>query len=358
VPSRKPNETLSQFAIRVAWEYGHFWSPDNPEGSNISFNDLANLKPSDPVVVQAMISLAKMDSTAYTKLSLVHHGRPPSFDGDAEDPAMAAMVESDRCPIPDYLPPPGTECAFEDPNVQAVVEKMQKGTEEAIASGGWPNCHGAVNYHCMAIRVNPAGMNPKYAHLWKKIMQNVQKANCEIGLLMRFIGMDGKDLLTGETWTSNINSELTFVQSSSGWIGLAIVGQSESCGSKIWLKLLATYTGGNTDPVMEQQISALLLHEGGHNMGLMHTNGGIMNPSMTQGNPVGQWPPNDPSRPRLRSLYSGVPVPIPGGGTPNPNPNPVPDTLEKRVRDLEVRNIVNEVTMQWCVSEIRKLKGT
>ena len=36
---RLPNENVSQFAIRVAWETGHFWSPENPEGKGVKAAD-------------------------------------------------------------------------------------------------------------------------------------------------------------------------------------------------------------------------------------------------------------------------------------------------------------------------------
>lgn len=355
MPKPKSSETLSQFAIRTAWEYGHFWSPANAAGKDVKQSDLKKLKPEDPVVVQAMISLSKMDATRYTRHVLDKHGRQPHFDG-VIGPAMESMLlEDGRCPVPDHAPPPGTDFQFDDPNLQEIAEKMQRDTAKAVASGGWPNCHGTNNIHCMSIRVNPDGISPKYNHLWTKIMQNVQRAYCGIGLLIRFIGMDNKDLLTGEPWRSNINSELSFVSSSAGWIGLAIVGQNENCSSKIWLKLLSTYTGGTNDTIIEQQITSLLQHEVGHNVGLGHSNGGVMNPSITQGNPVGQWSPNDPSRPKLVNLYSGVPIPVPGGGPTDPPTTPL--TLEQRVHELEIKNAVNEVTMQWCVSKIKQLEG-
>ena len=105
---RKPGETISQFAIRVAWETGHFWSPDNPDGANLKQEDLASLRADDPVVVKAMISMSKMDAGRYTKHVLDQHGRAPQFDG-VIGPAIQAMVseENGRCPVPDFAPPPG-----------------------------------------------------------------------------------------------------------------------------------------------------------------------------------------------------------------------------------------------------------
>lgn len=352
---RKFGETISQFAVRVAWETGHFWNPELPEGMNVKQGDLILLKPDDPVVIAAMISMSKMDASRFTKHVLDEHGRPPSFDGII-GPAIAAMVseEGGRCPIPDFVPPPGTSFAFDDPDLQLVVERMQRNTAEAIGSGGnWAGCNQIGNFHCAAMRVNPAGMNPRIVPLWKQVMLNVRQAYAGIGLLWKFIGMNGQDLLTGENFTGNIQTNLTFVSQSSGWIGLAILTTGEGCGSTIWLKLLSSYLGGTTDAQITNQITTLLAHEAGHNCGLNHTRGAVMNPSLVTGLPVGIWPESDPSTPRLRTMYGGVPVPIPGGG-PIPNPRPDPTTsLEKRMLALEIKNIVNEVTLQWVVNKLK-----
>ena len=59
------NESISQFAIRVAWQTGHFWSPDNPEGRNVTQDDLKLLQPDDPVVIAAMLSMSRMEAGAF-----------------------------------------------------------------------------------------------------------------------------------------------------------------------------------------------------------------------------------------------------------------------------------------------------
>ena len=282
---RKPGETLSQFAIRVAWETGHFWSPDNPEGRNIRQRDLSLLRPEDDVVVKAMMSLSKMDATAYTHAVMDIHRRTPHFDGMI-GPAMGTFVQIDRCPVPDFAPPPGVVFSFDDPDLQRVVERMQ--AQPAIGSGGnWAGCNGIGDFHCAAMQVNPAGMNARVIPLWHQIMLNCRAAYAGIGLLWKYIDMDGVDLLTGEQFHGNIQTELSFVSQSSGWIGLAIVTRNEGCSSKIWLKLLSSYLGGNNDAQIINQITTLLVHEGGHNTGLPHTNGGVMNPSLVRGLPVG-----------------------------------------------------------------------
>lgn len=343
MPRQKQGESFHQFAIRVAWDFGHFWSPSNLEGHAVQQSDLPKLKISDDVVVKALISLSKS--------SVGPDGKIRDFQGPTS-PEMKAILEESRCPVPDHAPPPGVNFLFDDPDIQQIALRMQ---ERATGNGGnWPGCHNIGDFHCAAMRVNPAGMNPRVVPLWKQIMINVRAANASIGLLWKFIGMDNVDLLTGEKFTGTIQTDLTFVPSSSGWIGLAIVTTNEPCSTKIWLKLLSSYLGGTTDEQITRQVSALLQHEAGHNEGLGHTTGGIMNPSLGVAPTPGIWAPDDPSFPRLKTLYGGVPVPIPGDG---PTPPPPPSTLEARVHALEVQNAVNKVTLDWCVTKIHELGG-
>jgi hypothetical protein len=65
----------------------------------------------------------------------------------------------------------------------------------------------------------------------------------------------------------------------------------------------------------------LIKHELGHNSGLGHSRGGVMNPSIINGLPV-SWK-NDPSESQLRKWYGGEPVP---GGNPLPPDTPQPPT--------------------------------
>lgn len=354
MPQRKPYETISQFAIRTAWETGHFWSPDNPEGANLQQVDLALLKPDDPVVVAAMISMAKSDMTRYTRASLNQHGRLPDYDG-VIGPAIEELVTAGRCPVPDFAPPSGVSFSFDDPDLQKVVERMQADAAmPAFGSGNWKGCHNIGDFHCASIGVDESGLPGFLRPVFQQVLKNVQSAYAGVGLLFRFIDVSGKDMLTGESFSGNINSDMSFVNSSSGWIGLAIVGQGENCSSKIWCKFLNTYKGGSNDAAIIQQWTTLLKHELGHNCGRSHTNGGVMNPSIVNGLPT-EWVPEDPSTSWLKGQFGGVPVPIPGGSPEPPSPSPTP-SIEQRLLNLEIKNVVNEVTMRWCVEEIKKLK--
>lgn len=351
MPVRKPGESISQFAIRTAWETGHFWSPDNPDGRNIKQSDLKNLKPSDPVVVKALMSFSKFDVSRYTRHVTEVHGRAPNFDGEL-GPAMEKMIEepNGRCPVPDYVPPVGTSFTFTDPDLQKVVERMQLNLAlPAIGSGNWPGCNSIGNFHCAAIGVNTSGLPAFLKPLFTQVLKNVQIAYAGVGLLFLFIE-NGKDILTGKSFSGPINSDMSFVNSSDGWIGLAIVGQNESCSSKIWCKFLNTYRGGSTDAAIVQQWTTLIKHELGHNCGRSHTSGGVMNPSIVNGLPT-VWGSDDPSTNWLKGQFGGVAVPIPGGGDVPVPPNP-PMTVEERLKAMELKNAIQDAQIKFLIEKV------
>lgn len=346
-------QTLSQRAIEVAWKTGHFWNPDNPEGQNLSQSDLPLLRPDDSVVVKAMISLSKMEAVRYSQFTLQHHNRLPDFDG-VIGPAMEALITdpTGRCPIPDYVPPAGTSFLFTDPDLQKVVERMQRDAAlPAFGSGNWKGCHEVGNFHCAAISVDATGLPSFLKPVYLKVLQNVQTAYANVGLLFRFINKNGIDILTGAAFSGTINSDMSFVNNSSGWIGLAIIGQGETCGSKIWCKFLNTYQGGTSEAAITTQWTTLIKHELGHNCGRNHTSGGVMNPSIVNNLPV-EWSDNDPSTSWLRGQFGGVPVPI-IGQPPGPNPNPLPKTIEEQLEALRFKNITQDAAIAYLLHNAR-----
>lgn len=334
---------MSQLAIRRAWETGHFWSPDNPEGLNVKESDLDKLSTSDPVVVAALISLSKVEARRFAKYSLEESGNVPEFDGRVT-PAMEKLVVAGRCPVPDYAPPEGVQFTFEDPYLQQVVERMQ-GAEKAIGSGNWKGCHGIGNFHSAIIRVNPSGLPEFLRPVWSQVLTNVRQAYAEVGLLWSFVDKNGIDLLTGKPTEGNVQIDMSFVGSSSGWIGLAIVGQNESCNSSpIWCRFLNTYRGGSSEASIVTQWTTLLKHELGHNCGRNHTSGGVMNPSLVNGLPV-SWVDSDPSTSWLKQQFGGVLVPIPGGGpeTPTPTP-PISQAVVDAVQDAKISYLLQQTS--------------
>ena len=354
---RNLGETLKDFAIRTAWEYGHFWSPDNPDGPNVRQADLGSMALSDPVVIGALRSFSQMQATEYTVACLKHHDRQPAFDGQL-GPALEDTLLVERCAVPDYAPPLGVQFAFDDPLMQSVCQRMQaNATQALVGSGSWAGCHGVGQFHAAIVRWDQSKKPAFITDLLKQILKNVQLAYAAVGLLLRFTDINGRDMLTGDLLTGQLQITASWVTSSSGWIGLAIVGQNETCSTEpIFQRYLASYKGGTTASDIVTQQTSLLKHETGHNCGLHHSSGGVMNPSIVNGLPT-HWSESDPSTPILRKRFGGVQVPIPGGGGEPPTRPTPPTTMDQQLRDIQIKNVVQDVTIDWCVNEIRKLKG-
>lgn len=343
--------TIFQKAIERAWKTGHFWSPNNPEGQMIDQSDLKLLHPTDDVAVQALISMAKSDAIAYTTCVLNAHGRLPDFDGIA-GPAMESFIAINRCPVPDFAPPKDVVFSFEDPDLQRVVMRMQAdGSAEAIGSGNWQGCHNIGKFHSAIVNVNLANLPSFLKPVLNKVLANVQQAYAAVGLLFRFVNA-GRDMLTGEANSDLSNTDMSFVNSSTGWIGLAIVGQNETCSSRIWCKFLSTYRGGSNDDAIVQQWTTLIKHELGHNCGRGHTNGGVMNPSLVNGLPT-LFATDDPSLSWLKQQFGGVPVNIPGGNPLPPSPNPPVSDIEQRFRNLELKYAIQEALIRHLLGKIK-----
>lgn len=338
--SRKTGESFQQYVIGILWETGRLFSV--PQAS------LETLTLRDQVVIDALIDLTKMHAAEFAERTLIHHGRLPIFDGDA-GVATADLFINDipkRCPVPDYAPPPGVVFQFEDPAIQEVALAMQA-AEPALGVGNWKSCHNIVDGHCATVMVNPANLPVHVKRNWTEIIRLVQKSYADVGLLFRFLDQGRKDYLTGEVIDSNINIDMSFVQRSEGWIGLAIVGTNQSCGDRIWCRFLSTYTGGSSPAQVTQQWVSLIKHELGHNCGFSHTSGGVMNPSLINGLPT-EWAANDPTTSKLKREFSGVPIQIPGGGTPKP---PVPPTgdVQSQLDDLNLRLSLQQIQINWLI---------
>lgn len=234
----------------------------------------------DPAVERAIASYQEFNVLQLDPLSLEHHSRAACCDGDV-GPATRRLLAMQRCGCADY-----------GPDVQA-----------ATGSGSWAGCHDIGDFHAATAYVDDKGMPGFLKPLWDRVWAGAVAAYEQIGL--RWILVDGPD---------GANTKISFVSRSRGWIGLARVGQSQSCSSEIWAQFLATYHPSN---VLDRW-TELLMHELGHNAGLQHTRGGIMHPSIS-GAPL-TWI-GDPSETILKRYYGGEPI----DPRPEPPPRP-PDT--------------------------------
>lgn len=165
---------------------------------------------------------------------------------------------------------------------------------DAVGSGSWPaGCHSTwPNNHAVKYQVNKSNMPSFLAPIFEEAWEMMAKAYADIGMV---ILRDDND--------NRANSLVTF-QRGAGWIGLAIVPQGPRCSDRIWAKFDTQYKPA----ALLDQWARLLCHEVGHNMGMGHTQGGIMNPSITSGPFTPTAWRGDPSFPKLQRFFGGEPV--------------------------------------------------
>lgn len=277
-----------QEAIQKLWDLGHFANPSKPNTYNVDEADLGKLKIDDPIVKEAVQSYQDFMAVPFDRLSNFFHQRPGYHDGET-GPATQALFETARCAVPDYRREP----------------------LPAVGTGNWARCHGIGNFHAATAYINKGTMPAFLRPLWDRVWANVVASYKALGL--QWIETDN---------AQQHNTSLTWVRPDGGWIGLAIIGRGQSCGGKIWSRYDQNYKGGSSEAAIIQQWTSLVKHELGHNCGLEHSRGGVMNPSIIGGLPV-SWK-GDPSEPTLNKWFGGEPIP---GGDPDPGPGPDPDPI-------------------------------
>lgn len=236
----------------------------------------SDLQLTQPLVEHAIASYQDFHVAALDCACLDEHSRPARCNGEI-GPATRKVMAARICGCEDY-----------GAKVQPVV-----------GTGSWKECHGIGKFHSATVYVHeedmPSFLKPKFEEIWERVVG----AYDEIGL--RFTRV--KSL-------AGANIDFQFVNRGAGWIGLAIVGQRQSCASQIWCRYVKTWKP--SDIVVGW--TELIIHELGHNTGLQHSRGGFMNASLLIGGEP-TWA-GDPSESILRRLYGGVP--IPGDDPPMP----------------------------------------
>jgi len=155
----------------------------------------------------------------------------------------------------------------------------------------WPDNHAAI-YRVDKSRM-PSYLRDSFEDAWGLMAQAY--ANVGLAIVRRDAG-------------STYNSLVTF-EPGRGWIGLAIVGRNHTCGTRMWAKFDTRYGSSFSRDRLLNQWAFLLAHELGHNCGLGHTRGGIMNPSLINGTfHPDQWRRSDPAFPSHKRWYGGEPL--------------------------------------------------
>lgn len=220
-------------------------------------------------VKDAIRSYQALNKNTLDDLVKKHHGRSKSFiDGDL-GPATKELFTISRCGLPDY-----------------------SDQEMAVGQGNWKRCNNIGEYHCAIVSIKtkiPSFLEPHFDEVWERVVNSY----AELGLML---------IRDDNHQSPQIN--VYFQVPDSGWIGLAIVSNNSTCSSgPIWAKFDQNYRPSN----IVSEWTTLLKHEFGHNCGMMHSNGGVMNPSIVQGLPI-SWR-NDPSYPLLSARFGGAAVP-------------------------------------------------
>lgn len=184
-----------------------------------------------------------------------------SFDKGYIDPQTNYLFSLPRCDCPDIHP---------------------------SGSGSWPaGCFGADG-HLFVLKANLRN-KPSWVD-FSQHFPRVTSSYQDVGLRIAF----QPDLNSNQ-----YHSQLSFERLSRGAIGLAIVPSNPTCNSRIWCKFSPNYRPSDID----NQWPRLFAHEIGHNMGLRHTRGGIMNPYITSGTFTSTAWRNDPSESTLRRYF-------------------------------------------------------
>jgi len=257
--------------IELLNQYGHLLCPFG-EPRTLS-KSIEKLTMDDDIVHDAVASYQAMHATAMEPIIAAFYPKRTSAavkpDG-VMGPATKALLETARCACPDYdmaLP------------------------MEMAGSGNWRGCNGIGDFHCAIVKITtpiPSFLQPHFDLIWSQTVESY----AELGLLLR-----------RDDNAVRPQIEVSFVQPSGGWIGLAIVGNGVQCGDTIWAQFDKNYRPAS----LVSDWTSLLKHEFGHNCGLQHSSGGVMNPYLMTGLPV-SWI-GDPSHQLLVQRFGGVRVP-------------------------------------------------
>ena len=299
--------------IKWLWRYGHFRNPRMQNSWNVDKSALLKLTLTDSVVVDAVASIQALDLNAEIGCQK-YHGRAVQFDGII-GPATEELLSIPRCNIPDYQ------------------------IENATGSGSWPvpgcdpNRKNRQSEHSIRINVNTRGMPYSLAY-FQKFIARARACAAEFGLAARYI-IDG-DPVESEIAVefASLAEDVSKDDPAPAVIGWNYFPKPGTCNQTIAGRISRSWVPSSV--VMH---SALWVHEQlGHGIGLQHTRGGIMNPSILAIDPL-TWR-GDPHESTVRRMFGGESIPIDDETTPDPDP-PMPPIDPSDVERI-VRTVIEE----------------
>lgn len=299
--------TEQQF-IKFLYDTGHFWSHAN--GLNVGLADLDALTLSDQVAKDAVASWQSFDIN-FSTLAGLFYGRDINPDGDV-GPVTEFMAGLRRCAMPDFAPPENAQFHYDDPDLQGAVESMQRFNAEGFAGSGSfpiPGCDqlrkNRANEHSIVINANVTNASAEVLENWDAITLAIRKWAAEKGLSVRYV--------KGGPRESTHYFEFAFLPGST--IGINYFPQGSTCNQVVYGKVDSGFRSsvlGHANLWGHEQV--------GHGIGLNHTRGGYMNPSLIIIDPftlVG-----DPTEKTWDRYFDGKPIPLDDVAPPPPPPPP------------------------------------
>lgn len=281
--------TLEQLQKLNHW--GYFKHPKHPELWNITQDDLPNLDFNHRYAKTALAEFQAFDSHFDDLAQLIHH-RDIQPDG-VMGPVSESMFETQRCDVPDWGPGSGLH-PWEGEDV-----------EMAIGNGNWSRCHGASDHH-KAVAWIAARLSSHLAAPYQgervidAVLLGVRNLYGEMGLEWVW------------DWNQSTRGHQTVLEINrwpNSWLGLASVPQvGRSCSaSPLFARHQNYFRSGSSAATVIAWWIILIGHELGHNCGLGHSRGGIMNPTINLVTPA-TWK-GDAFERIVRAMFSGNPVP-------------------------------------------------
>lgn len=309
--------------LMEAYLRGHAWDPKFPNLANLDRGRVALMDGSEADAKQLVASRQDSDANM-DALVAAFHKRPYAVpDGDI-GPATRALAELPRCPVPDFAPPPGALIDLGDPDLNKVAESMQAWAA-ASGSGSWPmpGCDpDRQGVHSIRVRIDPARMPSTIAAYHKEALGWVTAAYAEIGVAVRYLMSASGDCEIAKR----------FEGLAGGVIGWNEFPSSNTCNQTINGRLDTGYAPNDGGKLWAN----LECHETGHGVGLQHTRGHIMNPSILLIWPL-SWK-GGPSFSTLQRYFGGEPIAA-------PVPDPVPGDPAHKVF-IRTQSGANEVVAQ------------
>lgn len=189
-------------------------------------------------------------------------------------------------------------------------------TEPMGGAGSWPmGCHNSGTFHRVKIYFEQTQMPSHWRSVFEESFSLVQAT-------YRDMGID----LERTTVKSEANITVSWERSRS-WIGLAQVGRNQRCTTQYFAKFDNAYGSSFTRDQLVNQLAMLMGHEWGHNMGMSHSNGGIMNPTLSRFKFTTKSWRGDPHEPTMKRWFGGIPYQVDTPPPPPIDPPPQEDTL-------------------------------